>query len=155
MATRPAGESQYGNTSFRSNPGRRDKTRRFDTSIRNTSLVLGANPTVAAARAAVATAVIAARAVARRTIGLARSVPSGGQVLTVAITSGGSGYGTTTGTALTGGNGSGAVASLTNTAGAITSVTITNGGRGYTVGDVLSEGSVAGTGLALTVTAVS
>lgn len=156
--TRPAGESQYGAANTL-HPGRRAKTQKFDTSIRNTQLTLSANPTIAAARAAVATAVVASRAVLRRTIGLARSVPSGGQVLTLVVTSGGSGYNftsPTTNTAATGGNGTGLTINVTRTSGAVTAVAVgNNAGRGYTVGDVISASLAGGTGFTATITSVA
>jgi hypothetical protein len=73
----------------------------------------------------------------------------------VTIVSGGSGYSTSTGVALTGGLGAGAVASLGQTGGIVNSVTITTAGKGYVVGDLLSESSIAGSGLSLRVTSVS
>jgi hypothetical protein len=72
MATKPQGESQYGDIS--SAPGRRCKLEDFDTSVGSKATVLGANPTVNAAKAAIATAVIADRAVTSTSIGLASRV---------------------------------------------------------------------------------
>jgi hypothetical protein len=156
--TRPAGESQYGAANTL-HPGRRNKTQKFDTSIRNTQLTLSANPTIAAARAAVATAVVASRAVLRRTIGLARSVPSGGQVLTLVVTTGGTGYSFTSptaNTAATGGNGTGLTINVTRTSGVVTAVAVgSNAGSGYTVGDVISATLTGGTGFTATVTSVA
>jgi hypothetical protein len=66
-------------------------------------------------------------------------VPVPGVVTIVSFTAG-SGYtnGNYVNLPLTGGTGSGATATVTVAAGAITSVTIVNGGAGYVVGDVLS-----------------
>jgi hypothetical protein len=73
-----------------------------------------------------------------------------------AITAGGSGYvnGTYYNVPLTGGTGSGAVATIVVSGGAVTSVSLTNGGALYTVGDVLSVSFSAGIGFAIPVTTV-
>jgi hypothetical protein len=152
--TKPAGESQYGSASVR-HPGRRDKTQKFDTSIGDTQLVLAQNPTINTARAAEAAAVVAARAVQSRRIGLARTNESGGQVLTLEIVSGGSGYSNGTNIVATGGSGTGLTVNLTQAAGVVTAAVVgNNAGRGYVVGDLLSENSVAGTGLSLRVASI-
>ena len=71
-------------------------------------------------------------------------------VATLGVITGGSAY--TTGTyfnvPLTGGTGSGALATITVSGGAVTAVTITNGGLQYTAGDALSAAaaSIGGTG---------
>ena len=76
-------------------------------------------------------------------------------IATVGTITGGSAY--TTGTyfdvPLTGGTGSGALATVTVAGGAVTAVTITNGGTQYTVGDVLSalSSSIGGTGSSFSV----
>lgn len=77
-----------------------------------------------------------------------------GEINTTTITSGGSGYpnGTYTGVPLTGGSGTGAIATVTVTSGAVTNLVFTNQGTNYTVGDILSS-SVAylgGTGSGFT-----
>ncbi len=68
---------------------------------------------------------------------------------------GGSAYtnGTYAGVSLTGGTGTGAVATITVAGGEVTLVTLTNGGTGYTSGDVLSASaaSIGGTGSGFTV----
>jgi hypothetical protein len=73
-----------------------------------------------------------------------------------AITSGGSGYvnGTYYNVSLTGGTGSGAVANIVISGGAVTSISLTNGGALYTVGDTLSVSLGAGIGCAVPVTTV-
>jgi hypothetical protein len=158
--TKPAGVSQYGAANTL-HPGRRTKTQKFDTSIRNTQVAsLGTQtPTVNAARAAVATAVLAARTVASRIIGLARTVESGGQVLGLAIVSGGSAYtfpSPTANTATTGGSGSGLTINYTRTAGVVTGVAIGNSaGRGYTVGDLVTSTLAGGTGVSVRITSVA
>lgn len=72
MATIPAGGSAYGDIS--SDPGRRNKTQKFDTSLGDTELTLAEDPTVNEARAAVAAAAVAARAVTANSFGLATRV---------------------------------------------------------------------------------
>jgi len=73
-----------------------------------------------------------------------------------AITSGGSGYvnGTYYNVPLAGGTGNGAVANVVVSGGTVTSVTLTNGGALYTVGDTLSIGFSAGLGFSVSVTTV-
>lgn len=75
---------------------------------------------------------------------------------------GGSGYidGTYKDVALTGGTGALAIATLIVSAGSVTTVTVTQGGYDYTVGDVLSvspsfDGAGLGTGFSVTVASVS
>lgn len=73
---------------------------------------------------------------------------------------GGSGYtdGSYTAIPLTGGAGSGAVATIVVSGGAVTSVTITTPGQQYEIGDVLSASTLylgAGTGFTYTVTAIA
>lgn len=73
-----------------------------------------------------------------------------------AITSGGSGYanGTHYNVPLTNGTGNGASANIVTSGGAVTSVTLTNGGALYTVGDSLSVGLSAGAGFSIPVTSI-
>ena len=71
-------------------------------------------------------------------------------VATLGVITGGSAYtaGTYFNVPLTGGTGSGALATITVSGGAVTAVTITNGGLQYTAGDALSAAatSIGGTG---------
>ena len=82
-------------------------------------------------------------------------------VATLGAITGGSGYtaGTYFDVPLTGGSGSGALATVTVAGGAVTAVTITNGGTQYVIGDTLSAAAanVGGTGASFSVpvTAVS
>jgi hypothetical protein len=77
-------------------------------------------------------------------------VTFGGAVLTLGAITGGSTYtnGTYTNVPLTGGSGSGAEATITVSANAVSAVTITAGGTSYVVGDSLSAAaaSIGGTG---------
>ncbi|MFD2874138.1 hypothetical protein ACFS5N_16770 [Mucilaginibacter ximonensis] len=84
---------------------------------------------------------------------------SGTGILNFGSLTGGSGYanGTYTNVPLTGGTGSGALASITVSGGAVTSTGVTTNGTGYTVGDVLSAAASfdsigAGSGFSITVT---
>ena len=82
------------------------------------------------------------------------------QIVTVSQSANGTGYtsGTYTSVALTGGTGSGATANITVSGGSITATTLTYGGSGYTVGDVLGVAAAnvggTGSGFACNVTAV-
>jgi len=73
-----------------------------------------------------------------------------------AITSGGSGYvnGTYYNVPLTNGTGNGASANIIISGGAVTSITLTNGGALYTVGNLLSVGLSAGLGFSVPVATV-
>lgn len=152
MATLPAGGSSYGDIS--SAPGRRSELENVKTLSTLTSTGITNATTVKEAEDAIYAIALADRTVASRRTGRARTVEAGGGVLTVAIVSGGSGYSNASGVALTGGNGSGAVATLVTTSNVVTSATITTAGTGYVVGDLLSENTIAGTGLSLRVTSV-
>ena len=153
MATKAAElVSAYGDIS--NAPGRRCQAQTIETIAAETSAGITAATTVQEAHEAIAAIAIADRAVATRQIGRANTIEAGGGVLTVTIVSGGSGYSTSTGVALTGGLGTGAVANLGQTGGVVDSVTITTAGKGYVVGDLLSESSIAGSGLSLRVTSV-
>jgi hypothetical protein len=79
-----------------------------------------------------------------------------GGISTSTRSSGGSGYtnGTYTFTSLTGGSGTGAVATIVVSGGAVTSYTITNHGTNYKVGDVLISNSHGGTGFSITVNTI-
>ena len=76
-----------------------------------------------------------------------------GGVNAITITNAGSAYtnGTYTNTALTGGTGVGAYATITVAGGIVTAVVITDHGLGYTLGDTLSASIPAGAGFVLTV----
>lgn len=83
-----------------------------------------------------------------------------GQATSGLITTGGSGYtsGIYQNVALTGGSGANAVADILVVGGTVNTVTITNGGNFYAVGDVLSCSSIAGSsggGFTYTVSTVS
>lgn len=79
-----------------------------------------------------------------------------GGLLTVSISNAGSGYtnGTYSYQSLTGGNGSGATATIVITGGAAASIVINNKGENYEVGDLLTASIPAGTNLEFTVTGV-
>lgn len=72
------------------------------------------------------------------------------QVLTIAVTAGGSGYVSAPTVAITGGGGSGATATATLTGDAVTSVTITAGGAGFTSIPTVTFTGGSGTGAAAT-----
>jgi len=84
-----------------------------------------------------------------------------GPISTLSLTAGGSLYttGTYTGVALTGGTGSGALATIAVSGGVVVTVTLTTAGTGYQIGDVLSASSASiggtGSGFKTTVTALT
>jgi hypothetical protein len=82
-----------------------------------------------------------------------------GQISTINITNAGSGYanGNYQDVDLTGGNGSGAVATITVAGGVVTSVTLNEGGSFYLQGDILSAttANLGGTGSGFTITATT
>jgi hypothetical protein len=161
--TKPAGESQYGDANTL-HPGRRCKIQKFDTSIgvQDVSLTDGVDTILVPlndVRAEVADLVLSERGVASRETGLASTEESGGQVLSLEIVSGGSGYSfssPTANTATTGGNGKGLTINYTRTSGVVTAVAIGNSaGRAYTVGDLVTSTLTGGTGVSVRVTAVA
>lgn len=87
--------------------------------------------------------------------------PQQGEVLTLGTITGGSGYadGTYPGVQLLGGTGTAAAADITVTGGAVTGVTLTSGGTGYTAGDSLSAADTdlggLGTGAGFSVSAAT
>jgi hypothetical protein len=80
-------------------------------------------------------------------------------IFTLGVIAGGSSYtaGTYFNVPLTGGTGSGALATITVSGGAVTAVTTTNGGLHYTVGDSLSAAaaSIGGTGAGFSIPVVT
>ena len=143
-------------------PGRRRQAQTIET-IAGETLTLAQDPTVAAAHEAIAAAAIADREVTSTTYGrVSRVEVVQGRILTGTITAAGTGYndasaGTFTPVPLTGGDGSGAVATVVlNASGEVITVTITNGGSGYNVGNTLSAslvdlGNDGGSGFVYTV----
>lgn len=82
-------------------------------------------------------------------------IASIGTINTFLIT-GGTGYtnGTYTGVALTGGTGTGAIATVTVAGNIVTTVVLTTAGSGYSIGDVLTGTVTGGTGWSIGVTAL-
>lgn len=78
-----------------------------------------------------------------------------GQVLTIAITSGGSGYSSAPTIAFSGGGGSSATAIATIKDGKVTAITISNPGSGYTSAPAVSFSGGGGTGAAATAAIVT
>jgi hypothetical protein len=166
MAIKEAGVvPTYGDIS--NAPGRRRQAQTIETIAGETSAGITGATTVAQAHEAIATIAIADREVTANSIGRATSLESvQGVILTGTITAAGSGYndgaaGTFTLVPLTGGDGSGAVATVVlGSSGQVTTVTITNGGSGYNVGNTLSAdladlGNDGGSGFVYTVTTTS
>lgn len=71
-----------------------------------------------------------------------------GTVVSIAVTSGGSGYGSTPTVTISGGGGFGATAVATVSLGAVVLITVTNGGYGYTSAPTVSFSSGAATATA-------
>ena len=161
MATKAAElVSAYGDIS--NAPGRRCQTQTVETVAGESNAGLLAATTVEEAYDAINDIVVGDRAVTSNSIGRATRVePVQGRILTGTITNGGTlyngaGTGTFTAVALTGGTGTGAIATIVVTSGVVTSVTITNGGSGYNVGETLSAtaatlGNNGGSGFVYTV----
>lgn len=93
-------------------------------------------------------------------LGIGSVQVNGGPILTITLTSGGSGYvdGTYTDVAMTGGGGNGALATFVVSGGIVTTATLTWGGANYIVGGLLSAPNTSlggtGSGLSITVAAV-
>ena len=75
--------------------------------------------------------------------------PNAGKILTLnlATLSGGTGYTSATGVAVTGGDGSSATVDITASAGAITNVTVNNGGTSFTAGNTITIANANATGV--------
>ncbi len=155
MATNPAGaDPAYGSISTA--PGRRCKAQNIDTLATKTSAGITAATTVKQAEDAIYAIAIADKAVTTTTIGRATRVePVQGKILTLNTLVGGTLYtpGTYNGVALTGGTGTGATANIVVSGGAVTTVTLVNGGSGYDVGETLSAAAatIGGTGSGFTI----
>jgi hypothetical protein len=144
-------------------PGRRRQAQTIETIAGETSSGITGATTVAQAHEAIAAIAIADREVTSTTYGrVSRVEVVQGRILTGTITAAGTGYndasaGTFTLVPLTGGDGSGAVATIVlGSSGQVTTVTITNGGSGYNVGNTLSAslvdlGNDGGSGFVYTV----
>ncbi|ADO99005.1 YadA domain-containing structural protein [Prochlorococcus phage P-SSM7] len=78
--------------------------------------------------------------------------PNAGKVLTLnlATLSGGTGYSSATGVAVTGGSGSSMTADITASAGAITNVTVNNGGTGFAAGETITIANANASGIKTT-----
>jgi hypothetical protein len=89
-------------------------------------------------------------------INSATEINTSGAVNLFTLTSGGSAYtnGTYALTNLTGGTGTGAIATITVAGGIVTTVLITSRGSGYSVNDILSASIPAGSGFLITLTHV-
>lgn len=154
MATLPAGGSSYGDIS--SAPGRRSELEGNTLLASKTSAGITAATTVKEAEDAIFAIAIADKAVTSTTIGRATRVEVvQGRILTLTNRVGGSSYtnGTYNGVALTGGTGTGATANIVVSGGAVSTVTLVNGGSGYDVGETLSAAAanIGGTGSGFTI----
>ncbi len=150
MATKAAElVSAYGDVSTA--PGRRCKAQNIDTLATKTSAGITGATTVKDAEDAIFAIAVADKAVTTNSIGRASSVTAvQGKILTLNTLVGGTLYttGSYTGVALTGGTGTGATADITVAGGAVTVVTLVNGGSGYDVNETLSAAAanIGGTG---------
>lgn len=155
MATNPAGaDPAYGSISTA--PGRRSELENIKTLATKTSAGITAATTVKQAEDAIYAIAIADKAITTTTTGRATRVEVvQGKILTLNNRVGGTLYttGTYNGVALTGGTGTGATANIVVSGGAVTSVTLVNGGSGYDVGETLSAASatIGGTGSGFTI----
>jgi hypothetical protein len=150
-----ADSTTYGDISTA--PGRRTKAQNIDTLAAKTSSGITGATTVKEAEDAVFAIAIADKAVTTTSVGRATRVEVvQGRILTVGTLVGGTLYtnGTYTAVPLTGGTGTGAQATIVVSGAAVTTVTITAGGAGYDVGEVLSAAAadIGGTGSGFSVT---
>jgi FtsP/CotA-like multicopper oxidase with cupredoxin domain len=82
-------------------------------------------------------------AAATATVDTVSSSPTFGQITSIAVTNGGSGYTSAPGIIFTGGGGFGAWATATVSGGAVTAITVTNGGGGYTSPPTVTVGGTS------------
>jgi hypothetical protein len=150
MATKAAEQvSAYGDIS--SAPGRRSQIEVVKTVATQSSAAILAATNVQQAYDAIAGIVIGDRAVTSNRFGRATRVETTqGRILTLDTRIGGSSYtnGTYNNVALTGGTGTGATANIVVSGGAVTAVTLVNGGQRYDIGEILSAtaATIGGTG---------
>jgi hypothetical protein len=132
-------------------PGRRSELENVTPLAAKTSAGITAATTVKEAEDAIYAIALADKAVTTTSIGRATRVEVvQGQILTLNTLVGGTLYttGTYSAVALTGGSGTGATANITVAGGAVTAVTVVNGGSGYDVNETLSAtaATIGGTG---------
>ena len=132
-------------------PGRRSALENVVPLAAKTSAGITAATTVKEAEDAIFAIARTDKAVTTTSIGRATRVEVvQGRILTVNTLVGGTLYttGTYSAVALTGGSGTGATANITVAGGAVTAVTIVNGGSGYDVNETLSAtaATIGGTG---------